>query len=421
MFSLFKDGITDTSYSRHIDLPALVKMIRENPLREKIETIRSLRRNNDDYYKKLKSELPNITPVCMVKERNLKNDFDKNFIQFSQFLYFDFDKSNASEFKEYFINRYGKIVSVVCLSSSGGGISVLVKVKNTITRDNFSEVLKNVKDTFFKDETNDPLCKDIGRVMFISYDPDVFFNYENEVELTLPFETLQPDKSKKREPQCINLRDLNNTLEFPGKLIQIEEILRVLVTKTVVAVVNPVVDYKSVEIVKFFIPRIIHDGEKHSTYSRMIQTLIYINPEVDRDVIYSYLWYINNRFARPKMEIREFVRFFNLIYTRAKESGNIFVNKKTVWIHFNQSCGLNINEKKKLASIINGVKSKNESIQSIIEAKISLQRDGIPITCKEIREITGLSIKTVRKYFNSEPEDMENLIEALNTTFARAA
>lgn len=60
MFSLFNGGIQDTVNSKFIDLPELVRIIRSNPNADKIDSIRSLRKNGDDYYKKLKRTLPNM-------------------------------------------------------------------------------------------------------------------------------------------------------------------------------------------------------------------------------------------------------------------------------------------------------------------------------------------------------------------------
>lgn len=98
MFSLFEKGIKDTKCSKFIGLPELIQTIRNNPNADKIDTIRNLRRNCDDNYKELKSELPYITPVCIVKIRNLDaSHFDENIIQFSQYLYYDIDKLNPED------------------------------------------------------------------------------------------------------------------------------------------------------------------------------------------------------------------------------------------------------------------------------------------------------------------------------------
>jgi len=89
MFSYFKGGIQDKYFNRHIDLPSLVKLIKNNPEKLKIEKVRELRRIGKDY-DKLKKSLPNVTPNCLLKVRKLK-DADYNLIAPSSYIYFDID------------------------------------------------------------------------------------------------------------------------------------------------------------------------------------------------------------------------------------------------------------------------------------------------------------------------------------------
>ena len=125
MFSYFDGGIKNTESSNRIDLPKLIRIIQSNPNAEMIARIRELRNQGDISYKSYKSQLPYITPNCMVKKRNLGEDcFNENFLSFSQYMYFDIDVPNAEEYKKYFIRQYGHLASMICLSSSGGGISV---------------------------------------------------------------------------------------------------------------------------------------------------------------------------------------------------------------------------------------------------------------------------------------------------------
>jgi hypothetical protein len=105
-------------------------MIRNNPNAEKITRIRDLRKKGDEY-KSVKEELPYITPNCILDIRSLKGEnLEKNFRQFSQYMLFDFDgQGNPEEYKRCFIERYGHLASLICLSTSAGGISVLFKIK----------------------------------------------------------------------------------------------------------------------------------------------------------------------------------------------------------------------------------------------------------------------------------------------------
>src|ERR1017187_10699266 len=120
MFSYFQNGVKDTQPEKHIDFPSLINIIKNNPNKTSIETIRQLRIEGNTEYIDFKKKLPNITPNCIVRFRNLKEDnFELNFINSSQYIYFDTDGiSNIEEYKQYFIDRYRNQVSMVCRSSS---------------------------------------------------------------------------------------------------------------------------------------------------------------------------------------------------------------------------------------------------------------------------------------------------------------
>jgi hypothetical protein len=303
---------------------------------------------------------------------------------------------------------------MVCISSSGGGISVLFKVKNTITKQNFDDIWITIRKTILSEEPVDMKCSEIGRAMFISHDPKVYYNFENEIEVELVDQIKLPDK--KREKQCKTCIDFNNTLISPFSIISIGKVLPKLITETIVEVSNPIVDLKPVEYVRVFIPKLIKDGTKHHTYISMIHALAYLNPSIEREYIFSYLFYVNSRFARPKMEKREFIRLFNLVYNGIKTTGEIYVNKELKFIHFHPDCTLTREEKINISNMLNGCKRKNESIKKIQDAKYDLEQMGQKITQKRISELSGLSPKTVRAHFNSPMIDMDEMVDMVNNS-----
>ena len=261
MFSYFKNGIIDTTPDKTIDLPELIKIIRNNPERILIEYIRLLRKEGNEEYQELKEKLPYLTPNCMVKYRSLKkdDDFNKNFIASSRYIYFDTDDIiNVDEYKEYFIKKYGHLVSMVSKSSSCGGLSILFKLTNNInSKEQFFDVWDNIRTTILQDETIDAKCKDIGRAMFISYDPEVYVNYDNEITV----EVTDTINNKKRLNHPISYNNINNRLDYSFSdkkkedysyaVIPIDIVLTKLIMKTRVLVDNPVVDFKPIEYAKY--------------------------------------------------------------------------------------------------------------------------------------------------------------------------
>jgi hypothetical protein len=126
MFSIYKNGIKNVNPEKKpINLSDLAKLIRNNPAFEKINQLRQMRENGDQTYKMIKCKLDYITPNCVLKKRSLKDDseYNSNFFNFSGYMYFDFDVINAVQFKQEFIQKYEHLVTLVCISSGGGGIS----------------------------------------------------------------------------------------------------------------------------------------------------------------------------------------------------------------------------------------------------------------------------------------------------------
>jgi len=412
MFSYFS-SIYDTTSNKFIDLQTLVGIIRNNPAADKITEIRTRRSNEDDSYRQLKEELPNITPNCMVSKRSLNEEnFQTNFIQSSGYIYFDFDISNPDEYKDYFIRKYGDKASLVCLSTSKGGISVLFKVKNNISNDNFEIIRNQIIDTILLGEPIDKNAGGIGRAMFISHDPAVFINHDNIIEVLLPETIVSPNKKKVNQSNSSTI--ITNRLNSPFSILSIDKVYEKLHTCTQVEVLNPVVDFKPVEFVEVYIPKLIKDNTKHTIYSSMIHHLVHLNPNIEKEYIFSFLFYVNNRFARPKMERKELIRFFNLIYNGIKRTEINNHRQYTKFVHFNHNCRITKKEKIQISNSLNGYVRRNISIKKIQETTYELKHSGQKITQVRIAEISGLSPKTVRTHLNSKLIDMDEMVRLIN-------
>jgi hypothetical protein len=413
MFSYFKNGIKDTAYSKFIDLQTLVGIVRNNPEVDKITQIRTRRINGDSSYKQLKEQLPNITPNCMVSKRVLNGEnFNANFLQASGYIYFDFDIKNAEEYKKYFIEKYGDKTSFVCLSASKGGIATLFKVKNPITNDNFEVIRNYIIDNILSGEPIDKNAGGIGRAMFISHDPDVYVNFENEIEIELADAPVKPPEKEGKQSNSSTF--FTNRLNSPFSVLSIDKVYEKLHTCTQVEVLNPIVDFKPVEFVEVYIPEVIKDGTKHTIYQSMIHHLVHLNPDIEKEYIFSFLFYVNNRFAKPKMDRKELIRFFNLVYNGIKKTGTMKYQQKTKQVHFNENYDLSTKEKLQIANTLNGYQRRNISIRKIQEAKHELKQSGRKSNQKNIAEISRLSPKTVRAHLNSDLIDMDKMVTMIN-------
>ena len=420
MFSYFEKGITNLIPSKTIDLSQLVKLIKNNPKKSLINEIRELRLKGDQTYKEKKIFLNYITPNCSVKKRSLKEDenYTKNFIAPSSYIYFDFDGVvNAQEYKHYFIEKYGHLVSLVCISSGAGGIAVFFKLTNAVDNKNFLDIWNTITETILKEEQVDVICKDLGRPMYLSYDTEPFVNYDNEITVDIPLNK-EKNTSKKQLNQSILNKKYNNTLIEPLSNIDFEEFMDKIVTKTPVVVNNPIVELFASEKMDVTFPREIRDTKKHSIYTIMIHKLIYLNPQLPSSYLFSYLNFINNYFGKPPMEFKKLIDLFTFVYSSIKNDENYeFKNKKYKYVHFNSNSKLTGGEKRNLASKINGKRRSNTSIEKIITAKEELKSQGLKITQKALAEKTGLSISTIKRHINSEPVDLEKLVIDVNELY----
>lgn len=426
MFSIFKNGVTRIYPEKQpIILSDLAKLIRNNPAAVAINQIRQMRSNGDQTYKELKRDLAYITPNCVVKKRSLKDgsEFDTNFLNFSGYIYLDFDVSNAIEFKDQFIQKYKDIVSLVCISSGGGGISVLVKVNIELTKENFQNAWEYITSEVFKDELSlvDPKTKDIGRAMFISSDPDVFVSHDNELIID-PTDLLKYRKSeaiKKGTYQGISKNKYYNTSSctFSYQLLPFNEVKKVILSTTFNSI-NQVIDFNPMNFLEVKIPHEISDGYKHTFYSGCIHRLVYLNPDLDPSYIYSFIYCINKYKANPPMDLRSLKRLFEYVYSQTQQDGYEYFNDRIKNFHLNKDVFLSKEEKIRIMNKCNGMIRKNKSITKILEAKAELKSKNVKITQYKVAKITGLGIQTVKKYYRcDEVNDINSLIDKINNQY----
>lgn len=284
----FYEGIRKNTPSRYLNIDEVFQLIKTSPNAGLIETIRLLKSNNDSRYREEKLNLPIITPHVEATARKLADDeFGKNFRSFTQLMYFDIDNvQNVYEEKERIINRYKDFVTLVCISPSGAGISIFVQLENELTKDNFNPIWNSIRMNEFADENIDIKANGIARTMFLSSDPDVYFN--PEARLSVDFKITEEQGV---DPNTYRIEYDNNNINshFSSTntitkekyhLYNIDYVLGIINTHTQVNIDNDVVDVKEVQYVNLYIPKVITLGKRHSTLYIMIHHLFYLNPEL---------------------------------------------------------------------------------------------------------------------------------------------
>ena len=155
-----------------ISIHDLVDLIRNNPQSDVIDKIRQLRLQGKE------------NEVNLLKQNNLYFVNPNYYLDStgqsvgSGFIYLDIDKveGDIEKYRESFIEKYGHLVSMVCLSSSGRGLSILVPVNHSINNTStFKRVYRYVASLFGATEF-DHAVGHLKSNWFLSGDENVFYN-----------------------------------------------------------------------------------------------------------------------------------------------------------------------------------------------------------------------------------------------------
>jgi len=416
----FYAGIKTHNPSGYLNFQQVYEYIKTSPNAGLIETIRLLKSKDDIYYRQLKLKLPIITPHVEATARKLAGEeFDKHLKSFTQLMYFDIDDvQNVHVEKQRIINQYKDFVSLVCISPSGAGISIFIQIENELTKENFNPIWNSIRISELAGENIDVKANGIGRTMFLSSDPDVYYN--PDASLAVDFEI---DEEQGTDPNTCRLKNNNVNSHFSSNntitknsyhLYDIDYVLKLINTTSQVEVDNHIVDVKEVPYVALYIPKLIIEGKRHSTIYSMIHHLFYLNPELEIDVIYSYVWFVNNVFVRPKLEKHDLLRHFNNVVTQIHSSSLVYVNYKKRRIHFNKNCWyLTSNDKMILAKKLTGVYKRHHNKQKVMDAIQQLGAEKKKLTNIAIKQITGMDVKTIRSHRKSPDIDLEFEISSI--------
>lgn len=164
----FKD-VYDKTHPHFIKVTDVLSLIKSGKWSDKIHRIRQ-NTPEDVKLKKLKEYLPSICFSGKFSER-----FDDKIISHSGFAILDFDHiENLSEFKAEICKD--PFTFSAFISPSGDGLKVLVKIPPEI--ENHEAYYYGLINKY---PTLDTTSKNISRVCFVSYDPDLYLNEKSEV------------------------------------------------------------------------------------------------------------------------------------------------------------------------------------------------------------------------------------------------
>ena len=409
MFSFYECVITNNTPKKVIEINELIDIIKYNPYQKDYNRIRSLSKG-DKEYDELKRELPRCQPNCVVTYNSLKGDnFDRNFISGSGYIYLDIDQiDHPIEFKKWFINQYRDIVTMVCLSSGGTGLSILIKVNENITsHQRFKQVVSHIKTSMFDGVLFDNKTERLGNMWFISHDPDVYYSPNAIVDIS-------------GIEKCVNqgiIRSVcNNTLFYAEnsiRYIPLNDIYSQIIIRTPYTNTNAI-DVNEIPWVDIKLPRVIGDTRKRNAYTRIIHSLFHLNPYTDPKWIFAYLYNVNRNCADPQMSYRDLLSLFNFQYTYIKSEDYCFKGGRTKAVHFDPNLNLTGHQKTSLANKINGARRSNNKKLLILETIQQMRAQGEKETVSAIHRKSGVTRNTIFKHLKDmELTDLDELINSL--------
>ncbi len=169
------EGVTNTKGNESL-LPDIMRDIQSGKWKKQIEWLRNIKSEADR--KKFKNSLPCFTGAGLFRERN-----EKGLLEHSGRIIIDFDKlQNVEETRQTLIND--PHTEYLFSSCSDTGLAAVVKIDGNRHRESFEFLEKYYKEKYAL--RIDPACKDVSRLRFISYDPDLYCNVGAETVIVPP-------------------------------------------------------------------------------------------------------------------------------------------------------------------------------------------------------------------------------------------
>ena len=197
----FMDSIYEST--RIVEIQKVLQEIKTERWKTKIEEVRYHISNGDkNKAKYIKNGLPAFTISATFKGGRKKEHFDT----YTNLLHLDYDHiDNAEELRAKVIDI--PYTYAAFISPSGNGLKVFVKSDNTLSTHEYTfNALRSYYDEIVGVDS-DRNVKDITRLCFVSYDPDLYFNENAEVFMSQSY----PNNETKSQ------KDLNWVWDFTAK------------------------------------------------------------------------------------------------------------------------------------------------------------------------------------------------------------
>lgn len=162
--TLFK-GLRFTTPEKNLDLSQILDSIRGGEWKAQIEKCRT----NIKY----KNYLPCFTPTGVFNHRSIAG-----LVSYNGVICLDIDHIEEPESLKQQVAKLD-YVHAAFITPSGKGLKVIIKSK--ATHETYKATEEEIAKVFMNDTgaMRDNRCKDIARIQFVSYDPELYYNAES--------------------------------------------------------------------------------------------------------------------------------------------------------------------------------------------------------------------------------------------------
>ena len=386
MFQKFENVFATKSCGNFPNLTSALDYIRgvdRNDL-DIINNLRSIRKGSTES-DEIKRSLPAI-----IWNFNTTGSRKKDCVTNSTgYLYFDIDGNDSYDFNKDYFCAYWKSVT-------NTGYGALVQVSG-VNANNFDLAYKEVATSL--GIPFDPNAKDIVRLNFLSYDPNLYYNDSSEI-IDCSYISNEVDVEEELVEKCQTV-DKNTFLKssdcddtFPKlRYDNLEE------KKAKVELIydsNGVCDLKDAKISysQVFVPKVIKEDYRYESLTKIGIQILTLNPEAKLKQFTSLLSAINNSQCQPPMSRVNFQFLSKRLFNRRKSF--VLFSNKTRRFFFNVQ--MDISDKR---SLVLSYIRKEISVQkkkAIMDALQSLIMLNKPFKIADVMRKASAARNTVNKY-----------------------
>lgn len=388
----------------------ILHKIQNGYTKQHVELARSYGKGTPEY-DQIKSMIPTFTPHGEFSGTRKTS----NLIQLSGFIYLDFDGyTNKQQIAQL------PYIYACWESLSAQGLGCLVQVDN-LTTDNFLSVWNYLSDYLKQHQVEvDSACKDLSRQNVISYDPNLFINTNCtildavKIHTTYTSSTISQNHTSTMSTGILPTYSsatstINPNLDFDSCKTANDvsfgniNISHIPQEKIVYKTTLP--DYGGLDYViieeglpfrSAYLPKQIMDGNRHKWLCSHIITLIFLNPDISFKRLLNELLNENSLHCSPPMDTNKVTSLTKWFYEKHSQ-GCLFIKAKHKKIWFNPSNTFTRKEKRVIVGKEIGALRKKNTLDKIQKAFDELKVNHKRVTQKMVKELTDVSLRTIKK------------------------